>query len=197
MNPVEIFFHDLDTEWTLPMDAPIVLQVIGSTALFLQTDYARGTKDSDVLETEQLRDDRVRSTMQDLASRGSPLHERHGLYLEIVARGLPLLPHGPEWTPLGLSLRHFDVRALAPADVVISKLIRFHGNDRADIREMVETGHVEHSHLVRRFRESIPAFCMDARCDQLPQIRARLHRVERDWFGRPPTQIPLPDWLDR
>ena len=34
--------------------AKVRLRVIGSSALMLQTDYARGTKDSDVLETADL-----------------------------------------------------------------------------------------------------------------------------------------------
>ena len=51
MPALEAFFTDLDQAWTEPVEHPIALHLIGSTALMLPTSYQRGTKDSDVLET--------------------------------------------------------------------------------------------------------------------------------------------------
>ena len=45
MALIREFLAEIDARWK------ISLQVIGSTALMLQTDYDRGTKDSDVLES--------------------------------------------------------------------------------------------------------------------------------------------------
>ena len=50
-SPVEEFLIAIDQAWTQPSSAKTTLRVIGSTSLLLQTDYVRGTKDSDVLET--------------------------------------------------------------------------------------------------------------------------------------------------
>jgi hypothetical protein len=54
----EEFFRDLDAQWPRPVDAKIRLRLIGSAALMLQTNYQRGTTDSDVLETTNLTDER-------------------------------------------------------------------------------------------------------------------------------------------
>ena len=51
MKLIEQFLHDLDREWKPDQEGKIPLSIIGSGALFLQTDYDRGTKDSDILET--------------------------------------------------------------------------------------------------------------------------------------------------
>ena len=49
---VRAFLRDLVLLW--PPAPRITLRIIGSTALFLQTDYERGTQDSDVLETRDI-----------------------------------------------------------------------------------------------------------------------------------------------
>jgi hypothetical protein len=54
MRQIEHFLRDIDSRWPGPIAAPVTLRVLGSTALLLQTDYARGTKDSDVLETPEI-----------------------------------------------------------------------------------------------------------------------------------------------
>ncbi len=99
MRALEEFFQDLDGHWRGPIDARIRLRLIGSAALMLQTDYRRGTKDSDVLETTNLTDE-IKTRLLAIAGKNSPLFERHRLYLEIVAPGLPFLPHGPAWHTL-------------------------------------------------------------------------------------------------
>lgn len=106
MHPIESFLSDLDTRWAVAGDTRIVLQVIGSAALFLQTDYDRGTKDSDILETEQIRG-LVGERLLALAGKDSELYVRHRIYLEVVGRGLPFLPHGPAWHARDLGLTHF------------------------------------------------------------------------------------------
>ena len=54
MKNVEAFFLELDGQWRVSGKGKIRLPIIGSSSLFLQTNYARGTKDSDVLETEDI-----------------------------------------------------------------------------------------------------------------------------------------------
>ncbi len=65
------FFEELDGLWTAGgtgASAKVRLRLIGSTALMLQTSYARGTKDSDVLETSDLTDD-VRRRLRERAGK--------------------------------------------------------------------------------------------------------------------------------
>ena len=54
MREVDDFFRELDGLWTSLPEERIRLPIIGSAALMLQVDYARGTKDSDILETAAL-----------------------------------------------------------------------------------------------------------------------------------------------
>ncbi|MEQ1564804.1 MAG: hypothetical protein ABMA64_04115 [Myxococcota bacterium] len=53
MYPIDEFLRGLDAAWT-PGDRRIRLPLFGSAALFLQTDYVRGTKDGDILETQEV-----------------------------------------------------------------------------------------------------------------------------------------------
>jgi hypothetical protein len=91
MKPVEAFFRELDARWTMPTATRIRLPIIGSAALLLQTDYDRGTKDSDVLPSPAL-DAEAQERLLSIGGRGTSLHERHRIYLEFVPNGLPFLP---------------------------------------------------------------------------------------------------------
>jgi hypothetical protein len=165
----------------------------------LQTDYERGTKDSDVLETNDLTAS-VRKRLLDLAGAGTPLHEKHRLHIEIVPSGIPFLPQLALYhpvLPLNAALRHFDLEVLDVLDVVVAKLKRFHANDRDDIDAMVKKGLVPHERLVTRFRDAVDYYSGDARVVDLPKYVRNLHVVERDFLGVSETDIELPEWHER
>jgi hypothetical protein len=196
VRAVDAFFEDLDGLW-LPRPAEkIRLAIIGSAALMLQVDYQRGTKDSDILETAALTD-AIRDRLLALAGNGTPLHMRHRVYLDIVARGLPFLRQQPRWHSvegLNKSLDSFELFALDVVDVVVSKLKRFNANDRSDIEAMVDEGAVPHAELIVCFREGVDFYTMDARAADLPRYVKNLHTIERDLFDIEPTEIELPSW---
>ena len=194
---VEGLLRDIDGVWSPIPTARLTLRIIGSTALFLQTDYRRGTKDSDVLETTELSAE-VQGRLIALAGKGTLMHHRHGLYVEVVGRSFPFLAVEPIWRPvLGLSasLRHFDVEVLDVLDVVVAKCARLHGTDRDDIGAMVDRGLVAHEVLVNRFRSAVERIWHDARADDLPRYVRALHWVERDLLDEPETRIGLPTWV--
>ncbi|MFT5680958.1 MAG: hypothetical protein ACI8RZ_001864 [Myxococcota bacterium] len=186
---IEDFFNELDDQWPDIEDPPITLKVIGSTALFLQTRYQRGTKDSDVIETEQL-DAEVREQLRVLAGPGSKMHRRHRIYLDVVSKGIPLLPPEPQWNHFDLRLNNFTIQLLDIADVVVSKLKRFNTNDQDDIRAMVEDGKVDHERMVERFKEVIERYKFDGRAQHLERMADRLNMAERDWFLVDETLFP-------
>lgn len=164
----------------------------------LQASYARGTKDSDVLETVHL-DAGIRTRLEAIAGLGSKLHVRHKLYVDIVSGSLPFLAPSPAWldvADLNTDLAKLHIQVLAIVDVVVSKLKRFHAYDLQDIEAMVERGLVDHGLLVERFREAVDGYLLDARAEDLPRYVANLHRVERDLLAVPETAIELPSWLD-
>lgn len=193
MPAFDAFFCDLDAAWG---SRSLRLQLIGAAALMLQTDYQRGTKDADVLETSSLATADKERLLQ-LAGPKTDLSARHRTYIDVVGNGIPFLPHGPRFVAsdvLNGKLRALRVELLDVIDVVVSKFKRFHANDQSDIAAMIERGLVPHHRLVERFRSAVDAFSMDARATELPTYVARLHRVERDTFGVPSSIIELPDW---
>jgi hypothetical protein len=193
---IEGFFEELDRRWDASTAGRIPLRVIGSTALMLQTEYERGTKDGDVLQTSDLTDD-ITKRLLVLAGPGTFLHTKHRVYIEIVPNGFPFLPQTPMWiaVPALAQLRSFDVRVLSVVDVVVSKLKRFHANDAADIEAMIEAGRVPHDELITRFRDAVDYWQCDARAEDLPACVANLHRIERDFFDVDETEIELPSWI--
>jgi len=163
----------------------------------LQASYERGTKDSDVFETTDLSDETKQHLLR-LAGPGTDLHRRRSMYIDIVANGLPFLPHGPLWHPvsdLNVRLLSLELVALDVVDVVVSKLKRLNANDRADIDAMVDRGLVPHPRLLERFRAAVDEFSGDARASDLPKYVANLHVVERDMLGVEETEIELPPWV--
>ena len=196
-EPFRSFFQDIDRRWESAREEKLRLRVIGSAALMLQTDYVRGTKDSDILETTELAAvDKNR--LLELAGVGSRVAQRHRMYLEIVSSGLPFLPQSPHWHPLpelNPLLKHLSIEVLDVVDVVVSKLKRFSASDADDVRAMTESGLVEHRRLIERFRSAVDVYGGDARADDLPKYVKNLHRVERDHLGVPETEIELPAWV--
>lgn len=194
---IEAFFQEIDHAWPDQCAGKNQLRLLGSTALMFQTDYARGTKDGDVLDTVTLTVE-TKDRLLALAGAGTRLHARHQIYIDIVDNGLPFLPQRPLWLPLtefNASLRWFDIEVLDVVDVVVSKMKRFSANDQSDVQAMIDRDLVKPARLVSRFRAAVDMFSGDARVEDLPCYVRRLHRVERDMLGVPETDIELPDWI--
>ena len=193
---IEELLGELDRRWRPTGEGKIRLCVIGSAALVLQTKYDRGTKDGDVLETQDITAE-VKQKLLAIAGKGTDIHARFKIYLDVVAGGLPLLPPKPVFHPVaGLSrMRYFDVRALDVVDVVVSKLRRFSADDEGDVRAMSGLGLLGHKRLVKRFGEAIDHFQLDARAEELPGIIKNLNKVERDYLRAVPSKFDLPEWL--
>jgi hypothetical protein len=190
------FFFEIDAQWPRQA-AKVRLSIIGCSALMLQGDYERGTKDSDVFETIDLTAETKRQLVA-IAGSGTDLHRRRNMYIDIVANGVPFLPHVPVWHPvphLNDTLQRLELVVLDIVDVVVSKLKRFNANDQSDIDAMIERGLVSHDRLVERFRATIDEFSGDARAEELPRYCANLHRVERDMVGVSESEIELPSWI--
>lgn len=199
MKRVEEFFLALDR--ACPAATPATrLHIIGSTALMLQTGYERGTKDADVLETTTLSAG-TRALLLSLGGPDSDLYRRHRMYVEIVGSGIPFLPMPSRYhalDALNAEMRCLSLEVLDVTDVAVAKLKPFRPHDVADIRAMIERGHVDHGAFVRRFESALDRFLGDARAaEELPRYIERFNRIERDYFDVEETAIELPEWLDR
>lgn len=192
MSWVEAFLRDIDARWKPTASEPVTLKLLGSVSLFLQTDYARGTRDGDVLGTSDITEP-VSEQLLGLAGSGTALAERHRLYIDIVGRNVPLLSSDAEWHLQPISLANFRIETLSVVDVVVSKLKRFHGDDRADVRAMVEGGHVTHRELLQRFHDVVRDYRFDARAAEFPRMARNLNQAERDWFLVNETRFDFED----
>jgi hypothetical protein len=191
---VEQFFLDLDQGWNPGPEGKINLLVIGSGALFLQTDYERGTKDSDVLETPEITLE-ISERLRSLAGRGSPLFKKHRVFLDIVRAPIPFLPQMPIYHDVpGMKLKNFSLHVLDIVDVVVSKLKPFRPRDVEDIEYLVSKKLIPHKKLVERFEAVIDYHSTDARAEEFPKFVKNLNQVERMMFV-PESKIELPDWI--
>jgi hypothetical protein len=122
MQRVKDFFSEIDQQW--PHGAPnkVRLHVIGSGALMLQTNYQRGTNDSDILAMTDLAAE-TQQHLRQLAGVNSELAARRRMYIDIVANGIPFLPHPPTWhaiDELNRTLTRLEIFALDVVDVVVA-----------------------------------------------------------------------------
>jgi len=196
-TPIEQFLLDIDAKWPASK-SKIHFRVIGSSALMLQTAYTRGTKDSDVLGVDPVIG-QVADALLALAGQDTLLHRQHKVYLDVVGSGVPFLPRPPKWNPietLNARLLSFEILALDITDVVVSKLKRFHDNDKTDIKAMIDLDLVDHAQLVDRFLSAADIFSMDARAQHVTRYARNLNWVEREYLGVSETEYELPPWAD-
>lgn len=195
---IKDFFLEIDKRWKPTACEPVALHIIGSAALLLQMDYNRGTKDADVLEVEELPKN-VSKQLKDLAGKSSQLAQRHHLYVDLVAAGIPFLPQSPLFHPLDTlndRIKSFRILVLDPLDVVISKLKTFRPTDLDDIRAVVDDNLLDPKKLVERFQSAKEQWLMDARAHELKQYIENLHTIQRDYLHVDETPIDLPGWID-
>ena len=195
MSVIEAFLQEVDAAWRQP-GPTIPLRIIGSTALMLQTSYDRGTKDSDILETDELTYP-IAARLIEIAGPDTAIHKRRGLYVDIVRRGIPFRRQTPVCVPLeqlNAKLQHFEVSAMSVVDVVVGKLARFIANDRSDIDAMIARELAAHDEVVSCFQEAID-FKMGLTSDEFARHLRNLHTVERDMFDVAETELKEPSWV--
>jgi hypothetical protein len=192
---IKEFLKAVDARWTPIGNEPIILQIIGSTALMLQCDYDRGTKDSDILESKEL-PPAAKAQLLEFADKGTALCKEFRIYLDIVRSSILFVPQTLLFHPVpDLKLKNFSIQVLDVTDVVISKLKRFNQSDKDDIRAMADKNLLDHKKLLARFEAAIDIFSTDARAEEFPHYIKNLNFVEEEILGEKPTKIDLPDWL--
>lgn len=193
---IDSFYKELDRKWKSPKGTKITLKIIGSSAIMLQTEYSRKTKDSDILETAEITTE-IENKLLELGGKDSKLQKQFRLYLDFVNRSIPFLPQEASFHRIISlkSLKHFEVLVLDLTDVVVSKLKRFNANDVSDVRAIINGGLVTHKKIVKRFKEAVDYFSEDARAQDLPRYVKNLNTVERDFLNVPESKIDLPYWI--
>jgi len=113
----------------------------------------RPTADVDVLSIEP---GDQRDFIVKLAGQGSPLHKKHGVYLEVVT--VAAVPEGYEQR-LTLMFdgvfKHLRLFALDPYDLALSKLERNIQRDRDDVKHLARTVPFDLGILKRRYEKEL------------------------------------------
>ncbi len=142
------FLVHLDQD--LASDDKVVLYMGGGAAILLAYEGQLRTEDVDLIGEKA----GVLKRLSDKAGKGSDLHRATEYYLDIVPPGL--FPQ--EWGWRGRAKRvdvpgvvHIDLRVLELHDLILSKLKRFAGKDREDIRGLCNRGDFESETLRSRF----------------------------------------------
>lgn len=196
---IEEFINKIEKKWHPMGQEPILLSIIGSTALFLQTNYIRGTKDTDILEVSELPKE-VWEQLRLIGGKDSDLAKAYRFYIDLVGPGLPFLPPRPLFhlvETLNSKLKFFRFQALDPVDVVVSKLKTFRPSDLDDIRAMADRHLINPARLVERFECAKEHWLMGSRAHELRDYIKNLHTVQRDYLMDKETPIFLPRWLDQ
>lgn len=195
---IEDFLLELDKRWKIPTQESIALHVVGSMALFLQSSYQRNTKDSDILEIEEIPTE-IRNNLIKLAGRETQLAKKYGLYLDIIKSGKLFLPARKNFHPykaLNTKLKNFSFLVLDVTDVVVSKLMPFRQQDVQDIQAVIDLGLIEPARLIERFIMAKEQCLLDSRAADLPKYIENLNTVQRDFLDVEETFIEVPSWVE-
>jgi hypothetical protein len=147
--PWRAFFLDLDALLT----HKVVLRCLGGFVLASCYGLPRPTGDVDVLSV--VPDDDALMLVRS-AGKGSPLHARHRICLDLVT--VANYPDGYEdrlTEPFSGALRHLRLAVLDPYDLALTKLERNAARDREDVFYLADVVPLDLAELERRYRDEM------------------------------------------
>jgi hypothetical protein len=147
-EPWRSFLRELDAL----VGEPTELHCLGGFVIVGLHDSARVTADVDVVEVRGAAPARLTA----IAGKGSDLHRRHKVYLDIVTvasypenyeqRLVPLFP---------VEFEHLRLMAFEVHDLVLAKLARNIDRDREDLRRLASHPGLDPDLLARRYHEEV------------------------------------------
>jgi hypothetical protein len=147
-EPWRSFLHALDQE----LREPTELHCFGGFVIAEQYDLTRSTGDIDILESRGT----DLGTISRLAGKGSPLHRRYRVYVDVV--GVATVPEGYEsrlTTIFANGFRFLGMRTLERHDLVLAKLERNSDRDREDLQMIARGPGLDVSVLKSRYEREL------------------------------------------
>jgi hypothetical protein len=148
-EPWHSFLSEIDRAAT----SPIAMHCIGGFAVSLYYGLARPTGDIDVVDVAP---GSAKPWLTRTAGRGSALHKKHRVYLQIVT--VAVLPYSYEDRVVPIFEDQFDhlrLMVLDPYDLTLSKLTRNLEVDLEDVKHLVQSGELDLDVLETRYREEV------------------------------------------
>lgn len=145
LQPWASFFLDLDAH----LQQPLVLHCLGGFVVTTCYGLPRVTADIDVLP------DAASDTLAEVlsfAGQSSPLHRKHGVYLDLVTVAACPYDYEDRLTELPGPWKRLRLFALDPYDIALSKLERNIQRDRDDVLHLARTVPLDINVLRARYR---------------------------------------------
>lgn len=155
--PWDAFLNELDRS----LEEPVELHCLGGFVLTMLYGLRRPTADVDVLVV------RPPINLDPLAGRGSPLHKKHRVYLQLVTV-LEAYPEDYEERLTEMFYGAFSnlrLLALDPHDLALTKLRRNSQRDREDVLHLAIAAPLDVDILSARYREMRPLLANPERED--------------------------------
>jgi len=147
-EPWRSFLHDLDAL----VERPTELHCLGGFVIRELYDFARVTADIDVF---QVRGSDT-ATLAKLAGKGSELHRRHRVYLDVVT--IVSVPENYEDRLIELlpdEFKQLRLKALERHDLVLAKLERNIDRDREDVKTLAAKDGLDLDLLKKRYETEL------------------------------------------
>lgn len=147
-EPWRSFLHELDEELKVPTE----LHCLGGFVVAECYGLTRATADIDILESKGTNLVEIAR----LAGRGSKLHKRHKVFVDVVT--VADVPDGYEGrlTPLlGDAFKNLRLRVFERHDLVLAKLTRNSDRDRADVEAIAAGPGLDVDALRRRYEDEL------------------------------------------
>jgi hypothetical protein len=147
-EPWQSFLQALDRE----LLAPSELHCFGGFVVAEHYGLIRPTADVDILESRGT--DLV--TIARLAGKGSPLHSRHRVYVDVVT--IADVPDDYETRLIDMNIsgfKHLRLRAFEQHDLVLAKLARNIDRDREDVTALARGPGLDVEVLQERYRQEL------------------------------------------
>ncbi len=147
-EPWRSFLADIDGQLNRVLD----LQCLGGFVVADRYDVSRTTADLDVLHAVNA----TSRTLLELAGRGTPLHEKHKVYIDVVT--VAIVPDDYEGRLTELhpgTFRHLRLWALEVHDLVLAKLTRNIDRDRDDVKRLARYPGLDRDLLEQRYRDEL------------------------------------------
>jgi hypothetical protein len=175
-QPWRAFLDDLDALLT----EPVTLHCLGGFVITALYGMPRPTADVDVLTVAPAE---AVTRLVAIGGKASPLHRKHGVYLDVVT--VAECPDGYEarLTQIGHGgWRHLRLFALDPYDLALAKLQRNLQRDRDDVVYLAQTAQLDVAVLHRRYVTELRPYLgrperedltLDLWIDMINELRAR------------------------
>ncbi len=174
-EPWKSFFAEIDKS----LEEEIRLEILGGFVITLIYGAPRTTADVDIV---LFTPNTATRNLIEHAGEGSPLHKKHGIYLDRV--GVAALPENYEDRLTEIFAGEFQflkLFALDPYDIALAKIERNIDRDREDVKFLAETVPFDLEILRERyFKELRPALGIPEREDLTLRLWIEMIEVERN-----------------